>query len=259
MTVNPSMSHVSSPSHDLIIESATTLEHALARIIASLRVDHDRAIEACHAERRAAAANLDIVLGQIDAARERYEQLIDEIKKQKIELRGEKGDPGTQGLPGSPGESGAPGAAGTDGRDGRDGLPGVPGERGRDGKDGIHGKDGLGVSDFDVEYDGERKITLNWMNGDRQVQRSFKIAILLYRGTWESDRSYEAQDVVTYGGCGYVARCATTNKPNGDDWQLFVKRGSSGANGKDGERGPIGAQGRDGRDLTQIGADGRKW
>ena len=252
------MSRELSPSRN-ITDGATALELALGQILAGLRVDCDRAVAAFDADRRAARAELEMVLQDIKTIRAEFALVLEAIKQQRIEARGERGEPGAAGAAGVPGDPGPPGEPGIDGRDGRDGLPGVPGERGRDGKDGANGKDGLGVGDFDVEYDGERTIKLRWKNGEREVERSFTMANMLYRGVWESGRTYEAQDVVSFGGSGFVALKKTKNKPEGDDWQLFVKRGLPGSSGKAGERGAQGPAGRDGRDLTQIGIDGRKW
>src|SRR5262245_2398523 len=145
------MSDESLLSHALITSAAVGLEDALARMLASVRLDVERAIGAIESERRAAMATLLIVQEQLRTAQKEYAELIERIKQQRIELRGEKGETGHQGEPGLEGVSGAPGAAG---RDGRDGLPGVPGERGRDGANGVDGKDGLGVADFKVDHDG---------------------------------------------------------------------------------------------------------
>jgi len=156
------------------------------------------------------------------------------------------------GPPGPPGPPGADGAPGADGRDGRDGLPGVqglPGEKGRDGRDGIDGKDGLGVADFDVLHDSDRRITLVWSNDERTIQRSFEFPFQCYRGVWR-EGTYQRGDQVTRNGSQFTAKCETTLPPESDDWQLSAKRGNHGKDGKDGERGPPGPEGRPGRDLS---------
>jgi Collagen triple helix repeat (20 copies) len=250
------MSIESLPSLAVITKAAVGLEDALARIVASLRADLAREFAAADAERKAINAATLMAQEQLRAVQKEYAAWFEQVQRQRVELRGERGP---EGPPGTPGVAGAAGMDGTAGRDGRDGLPGVPGPPGENGRDGINGKDALGVADFDVAFDGQRTITLQWKNVDRLVEKSFVLPIPLYRGTYESARTYEANDAVTYGGSIFIARCTTHNKPETDDWRLCVKRGGNGANGKDGKPGPQGPAGRDGRDLTQIGADGRKW
>jgi Collagen triple helix repeat (20 copies) len=258
--MSPLMSLESSPYHGNIIERiAPSLEDALARIVASLRADLAREIAASDAEKRAAMAGFLIIQEQIKQVHVEFARWFEEVKKQRIEMRGEKGEAGQNGEPGPAGAAGMPGTDGAPGRDGRDGLPGVPGERGRDGANGKDGKDGLGVANFKALHDGRRKVTFQWSNGERSIEETISLPIQIYCGTWESGRHYEAHDVVTYGGSQFHAKCDTDKKPEGEDWQLCVKRGGNGSNGKDGKQGPIGPAGRDGRDLTQIGPDGRKW
>jgi Collagen triple helix repeat (20 copies) len=253
------MSIESLPAPAPITEMAVGLEDALARIVASLRKDLAREQEAAQAERRAIIAGFAVMQAEYRALQSDYVRWFDDIKKQRVELQGDRGPEGSPGAQGGPG---TPGMDGTAGRDGRDGLPGVPGpsgERGRDGKDGADGKDGLGVADFDVVHDGERKFTVRWANGERLVEKSFALPIMIYRGTWEHGKEYTSNDVVTYGGSMFIAKHNTVAKPEGEDWRLCVKRGGNGSNGKDGPPGPQGPAGRNGRDLTQVGADGRKW
>jgi hypothetical protein len=254
------MSQESSRSRGNIIDRAAVgLEDALARMLGSMRGDCERAIGAVDAERRAIVASTLIAQEQLRHAQTEYARLIDELKKHKIEARGEKGDRGGDGAPGPPGPPGAAGADGATGRDGRDGLPGVPGDRGRDGANGMDGKDGLGVADLDITYDGKRRETYRWSNGERTVEKTFVRAWPLYCGTYESGKAYEANDVVTYGGELYIAKHDTAARPRSDDWQLCSKKGADGKDGRPGERGPEGPGGRNGRDLTQLGTDGRKW
>jgi Collagen triple helix repeat (20 copies) len=248
------MSIESSHSRGSIIErTAIGLEDALARIVASIRADCDRAITAANEERAVALAALAVVQEQLRTVQAEYQRWFDGVKAAQIEMRGE---------PGQPGPAGPAGEAGENGRDGRDGLPGVPGAAGKDGapgKDGQNGQDGLGVKDFEVIYDGRRKFTLRWVNGERVAETSFALPIPIYCGVWETGKTYEANDSVTHGGNTFIARCATEKRPLTDDWRLWVKRGGDGANGKDGKQGPPGPSGRAGMDLTQIGPDGRKW
>lgn len=148
-------------------------------------------------------------------------------------------------------------------KDGRDGLPGVPGRDGNHGKDGLNGKDGadgLGFDDMDVEYDGERGLTLRFSQGERLKEFPFTLPIPLDRGQHKAGADYIRGDAVTHGGSLWIAQKATEDKPGTSDaWRLAVKCGRDGKHGKDGERGERGPEGRAGRDLTQIGPDGSKW
>src|SRR5262245_20961040 len=254
------MSDESSRSRGNIIDRAAVgLEDALARMLGSMRGDCDRAIGAVDAERRAIVASVLIVQEQLRAAQAEYARLIEDIKKLRIEARGEKSDRGDDGGQGMPGPAGAPGVEGAPGRECRDGLPGVPGARGADGTNGKNGEDGLGIANLEITYDGGRRETYRWSNGDRTVEKTFVRAWPLYCGTYESGKAYETNDMVTFGGELYSAKRDTTARPRTDDWQLCSKRGADGKDGKPGERGPEGPGGRNGRDLTQLGQDGRKW
>lgn len=218
--------------------AGTELEHALARICSRIRDEWAERQNALDAERRAALAELAVVRLQLQAAQNEYLRWLNEIKAQRIEMRGEPGAQGDKGEKGDQGLEGTPGLPGDNGRDGRDGLPGAPGAAGRDGND---GRDGLGVADLDVVYDGERMLTLRWANGDRLVERQFVMPLMIYRGSWHAG-IYERGDVVSYAGALFIAKLRTAIKPETDDWQLCVKRGLP---GKNGERGPPGPAGRD--------------
>lgn len=233
-----------------VIERAgSALEVALARIVARMSNEWRRELRELEATKRA-------LLDDCVALREQMEQALDVVQRLALEAKGEQGPPG---------ERGAAGLDGAAGRDGRDGLPGVPGQQGergtngRDGRDGVDGKDGLGIDDFSVERDGDRGIVFKLQKGDRVCVQRIEFPVQLYRGTYQGGRDYAEGDTVTHGGSQYVARRNTATRPPGDDWQLCVKGGLPGARGKDGEPGRQGERGAPGRDLTQLGADGRRW
>lgn len=93
-------------------------------------------------------------------------------------------------------------------------------------KDGAQGADGLGFDDFDVEYDGERKFTFKWANGDRAKSKSFRAPVNIWRGVFAPTASYEKDDSVTYGGSTWIALKDAPGIPgSGDGWRLCVKRG----------------------------------
>lgn len=168
------------------------------------------------------------------------------------------GPPGDAGVPGPPGEPGPIGVKGLDGRDGRDGLPGVPGATGekgmngidgKDGANGLHGKDGadgLGFEDLDVEFNGDRTLSLKFTRGD--VVKVFPVVLpfLKYLGVYQEGKAYGVGDVVTWGGSTWNANEPTTTKPGDGSkaWTLIVKRGRDGKDGQDAPAIPVVSIGR---------------
>lgn len=113
----------------------------------------------------------------------------------------------------------------------------------------VVGEDGLGVADLDVAYDGERTITLRWLNGEKAAERSFVLPIVIDRGVHKSGAEYKKGDAVSSGGSMFIAQKDTTAAPETDDWRLAVKRGRE---GKPGLPGKEGAPGRNGRDMGEM-------
>src|SRR5690606_16875981 len=128
------------------------------------------------------------------------------------------------------------------GRDGRDGLPGVQGEKGMDGRDGQNGRDGvdgLSLDDFELgQSEDGRSMTLCLQAGDRKIERSIVLPVLIDRGVHKATAEYARGDVVTFQGSLWIAqKDAPTSKPGTDEsWRLAVKRGRDGNDGKPGER-----------------------
>jgi len=141
--------------------------------------------------------------------------------------KGEQGEPGPPGesIKGDTGETGPEGTPGRDGRDGRD----AKGIDGTNGKDGTDGKDGLGFDDLDVVYDGERTLTVRFMQGERIREFPCLLPIMLDRGVYKDSGSYERGDAVTWAGSLWIAQEPTGEKPDsGKGWRLAVKRGRDG-------------------------------
>lgn len=157
----------------------------------------------------------------IRAEVQRAVDLIPKPRDGRDGMKGERGEPGRDGI----------GERGNDGRDGRDADPELvrqeveiaiakmpKPERGEP------GADGLGVDDFEVSLEG-RTLTLGLRCGDRVVTRQVKLAGLPdYKGIYAAG-SYEAGDMVTYGGSIWRAKRDTSQAPKGsaDDWHLVVK------------------------------------
>ncbi len=115
-----------------------------------------------------------------------------------------------------------------DGRDGRDSEK--AGKDGRDGIDGIDGKDGLGFDDLSVEHDGERTVTLRFVQGERVKDFVLIFPVPIYRGVYQAQRGYDRGDEVTFGGSQWHCNEATADKPGEGStaWTLSVKRGRDG-------------------------------
>jgi hypothetical protein len=101
-------------------------------------------------------------------------------------------------------------------RDGRDGVS-VRGEKGEP------GQDGFSLDDFDAQLQG-RTLTLSLASAGRVVKRELTLdGLPRYTGTFQSGKSSDCGDMVTYGGSVWMAKRDTSTSPPGDDWQLVVK------------------------------------
>jgi integrin beta 3 len=82
----------------------------------------------------------------------------------------------------------------------------------------------------DEPEDGGRIVvrTFTLSDGSEHVARQ-KTSAMVYRGTFQSGRGYDAGDTVTYGGSLFVAQRDTNAPPgDGDAWKLAAKRGKDG-------------------------------
>lgn len=178
---------------------------------------------------------------------------------------GPRGEPGETGPQGESGAEGAQGPQGERGEQGGSGQRGEPGERGREGAgiacaaitregelmltltDGavltpgrVDGRDGLSIEDLSIEYDGERTMTLVFSRGERRKEIPVTFPAMIYRGVFETGRSYARGDTVTRNGSMYHCNVAATAAQPGDgsaDWTLTVKHGRDGRSGRDGDKG----------------------
>lgn len=106
---------------------------------------------------------------------------------------------------------------------------------------GPRGADGLGFDDVKFIKVDDRNFMLVFERGKEIKKFPFSIDCMIYRDVFSDGQSYQKGDVVTWGGCMYVAREETTLKPNdGLSWRLAVKKG------------------RDGRDTVSIPIDPKK-
>ena len=206
--------------------------------------------------------------------------------------RGKPGLPGEPGLQGPPGEAGARGDTGEKGEAGRDALEIVilsevdPEKSYPRGTFASH-RGGLiraarktlplsttgldeagwnvvveGLAELKVEQNNERQLTFTAVKTSGLTERlTAEFPLLIDRGVFLADATYERGDGVTSGGSFWIAQKATTSRPgdNNSDWRLAVKKGRDGKDGMKGDPGVAGSPGRNGRDLTQLLPDGSKY
>lgn len=102
------------------------------------------------------------------------------------------------------------------------------------GPPGPPGADGLGFSDYTVDYDGERTFTHRWHRDGQTAELAFKTPLAIYQGIYLDGKIYERGDLVTVNGSMYHCNTDTTRRP-GDgskDWTLAVKRGKDDRTGR---------------------------
>lgn len=90
----------------------------------------------------------------------------------------------------------------------------------------------LTVDSFDAQVaDDDRTIELAFGKGEQRQVASFKWPTVIYRGTYKAGQRYEAGDMVTAEGSGWIAQRATSARPGtpNSGFQLAVKRGKDAA------------------------------
>lgn len=98
-------------------------------------------------------------------------------------------------------------------------------------RDGRDGEPGGSIDDFDATLDG-RTLTVAMRIGNDVVKKEFRLDMPIYRDVYQAGRSYEKDDMVTYGGSMFIATCQTQDKPETSKaWRLVVKRGRDGKDG----------------------------
>lgn len=141
---------------------------------------------------------------------------------------------GTDGKDGSNGKDGAGLAGASINRDGELVLTLTNGEQKVLGRVvGEDGKDGADFSDVEIDYDGERTITIKGRGGE--VTK--RVPVPLDRGYWREGMLCEKSDIVTHGGSAWIALRETKAKPcleAKEDWRLFARKGRDGKDGKHG-------------------------
>lgn len=124
---------------------------------------------------------------------------------------------------------------------------------GKDGAPGARGQDGVGFDDLEEVFDGDRTIIRRYRRGDEVKEFRHTFPIVLDRGVYTDEKSYERGDGVTYGGSFWIAQGETKGVRPGlattasRVWRLAVKVG------RDGKQGAPGKDGKDGRDVKPGG------
>ena len=166
---------------------------------------------------------------------------------------------GKDGADGKDGDRGERGEAGKDGADGlgqagamidRDGALQITmtnGEVknlgvvvGKDGTNGKDGADGIGLDAFEMEYLEEtHEVRIKAGCGGRTKELRYPAGGIRPAGYWREGTKALAGQVWTHDGSGWVAKNATTARPeaSSEDWILIARKG------RDGERGQKGADG----------------
>ena len=203
-----------------------------------------------------------------DAAEVIERAVSEEVAKIPLPQDGKDGAPGINGKDGKDGINGKDGAPGEKGMDGRDGQAVTPEmveasvakliepkfaawelqlerrnfewmEKQRDEirktlesmpkpKD---GRDGIGVKDLSVEYDGERTWVLRNQTESGEVVQNLYLPIPLYRDVWKADTQYSQHDMVTHDGSTWIALEDSKGTRPGHmqkAWKLIVKKGRDG-------------------------------
>ena len=178
-------------------------------------------------------------------------------------IQGPEGPAGLDGKDGAPGADGKDGAPGIDGKDGAPGIDGKDGAPGADGKDaleqiefipdiewdksyprGVYGHSGgsvyrsytktdgtrgwdlflAGLPEIHIDQPDERTVRLTSGAQTKDLQ----LPVMIYRGVWSADKSYEVGDVVTLrGSTWHCDKAGNTERPNGPDsgWTMQTKAG----------------------------------
>ena len=118
---------------------------------------------------------------------------------------GKDGEPGAIGPQGPAGAAGATGAAGRDGADGLPGLPGIAGLPGAPGPQGPIGPQGPAGAEGPTGPQGTPGAT-----GATGATGAAGVGVNA-RGAWSASVTYQANDLVSYGGATYIATATTAS------------------------------------------------
>lgn len=176
--------------------------------------------------------------------------MVDEAVKAIPVINGKDGVNGKDGesIKGDPGQKGADGAGVADLMLDRDGalvatmtdgrMKNLGVVVGKDGTDGKDGSDGIGLDSFDMEYLEEtHEIRVKAACGGRTKELRYPAGGIRPAGYWREGTKALAGQVWTHDGSGWVAKNATTAKPeaSSEDWILIARKGRDGERGQKGQ------------------------
>lgn len=200
-----------------------------------------------------AAATREIVKSAVDDVSKKYDEHVKILQEEIISLKkaiselpqAEKGEPGKNGEDGKPGKDGKDGVSPSADEVAKS-MEGIFSkwalefERKADlvlekaidrmpkPKDGKNGKNALELKDFDIALceDG-RTISVTMDNGEEKIEKSVKLAVILDKGVFKYENTYEKGDGVTFGGKFWICQKDTPEGSPGssDDWRLAVNKG----------------------------------
>lgn len=99
-------------------------------------------------------------------------------------------------------------------------------------KDGEDGEPGGSIDDFAVAMEG-RVLTVAMRIGDEVIRKEIRMDMPIYRDVFQSGKTYDKDDCVTYAGSMFIATRETKDKPESSTaWKLIVKRGRDGKDAK---------------------------
>ena len=78
--------------------------------------------------------------------------------------------------------------------------------------------------------DDERTVIVSFDNGERKVEKSFKLSVPIHKGVYKASEEHSKGDAVTFGGSLWIAqKDYPEGKPGqSEDWMLSVKKGRDG-------------------------------
>lgn len=126
-----------------------------------------------------------------------------------------------------------PGPAGRDGTDGKDGVDGRDGTDGKNGADGKDGADAILYDDWNEWQEDEGRVMVRayYLKGEEVKVFRHTTRAMIWRGVFDSNRTYLPGDVATWKGSLWHCNKEVTGKIGSDHWSLAVKAGRDGKDG----------------------------
>lgn len=87
-----------------------------------------------------------------------------------------------------------------------------------------------GIDDIQVDYDGERRLSLKFVQGAKVKSVELVLPIPIDRGVWDENTGYEKGDTITAGGSLWICQKNNHGQRPGTTpaWRLGAKKGKDG-------------------------------